>query len=113
LRESDAILCYLAEDTPYLRRNRFERAKVMQWLFFEQNYVEPVIGSLRYWTLTGKLERNAAGVPAGDSRHPLARDPRPSSRAARISWWPATRAFHRREGRKRLQSNPAFIGPGA
>jgi len=30
----------------------------MQWLFFEQYNVEPVIGSLRCWTLTGRLERN-------------------------------------------------------
>jgi hypothetical protein len=37
---------------------RFARAKVMQWLFFEQYYVEPVIGSLRFWTLTGRLEIN-------------------------------------------------------
>jgi len=36
----------------------------MQWLFFEQYYVEPVIGSLRYWTLTGRLERNQAMVQA-------------------------------------------------
>jgi glutathione S-transferase len=68
IAESDAILCYLAEGTAYLPDDRFDRAKVMQWLFFEQNYVEPVIGSLRYWTLTGKLERNAAGVPARRQR---------------------------------------------
>src|SRR5690348_11881163 len=36
-------------------RNPFERAKVQQWLHFEQERVESVIGSLRYWTLTGKL----------------------------------------------------------
>jgi len=33
----------------------YERAKVQQWLHFEQERVESVIGSLRYWTLTGKL----------------------------------------------------------
>jgi glutathione S-transferase len=68
IAESNAILCYLAEGTAYLPADRFARAKAMQWLFFEQNYVEPVIGSLRYWTLTGKLERNAAGVPARRQR---------------------------------------------
>ena len=41
---------------------RFARARAMQWLFFEQYYVEPVIGSLRFWTLTGRLEQNAALV---------------------------------------------------
>jgi glutathione S-transferase len=34
----------------------------MQWLFFEQYYVEPTIGTLRFWTLTGRLERNAGAL---------------------------------------------------
>lgn len=63
IAESNAILTYLAEGTPYLPSDRFARAKVMQWLFFEQYHVEPVIGSLRYWTLTGRLERNKALAP--------------------------------------------------
>jgi glutathione S-transferase len=60
IAESNAILAYLAEGTPYLPRDRYDRAKVLQWLFFEQYHVEPIIGSLRFWTLTGRLERNAA-----------------------------------------------------
>ncbi len=60
--ESNAILAYLAEGTRFLPEDRFGGAKVMQWLFFEQYYVEPVIGSLRFWTLTGRLEANAALV---------------------------------------------------
>lgn len=55
LAESNAILAYLADGTPYLPSDSFERAKVQQWLHFEQERVESVIGSLRYWTLTGKL----------------------------------------------------------
>ena len=62
IAESNAILCYLAEGTRYLPEDRFDRAKVMQWLFFEQYYVEPVIGSLRFWALAGRLELNAALV---------------------------------------------------
>lgn len=62
IAESNAILSCLAEGTPYLPADRYLRAKVMQWLFFEQYYVEPVIGSLRFWTLTGRLERNRALV---------------------------------------------------
>jgi glutathione S-transferase len=58
IAESNAILGYLAEGTPLLPTDRYQRAKVMQWLFFEQYNVEPVIGSLRFWTLTGRLERN-------------------------------------------------------
>jgi glutathione S-transferase len=64
IAESNAILCYLAEGTRFLPTDRFARAEVMQWLFFEQYYVEPVIGSLRFWTLTGRMEINAALVPA-------------------------------------------------
>ncbi|HUN48785.1 MAG TPA: glutathione S-transferase family protein [Stellaceae bacterium] len=64
IAESNAILCYLAENTPYLPAERLARAKVMQWLFFEQSYVEPQIGSLRYWTLTGKLARRSAEMIA-------------------------------------------------
>ncbi|QPC92289.1 glutathione S-transferase family protein [Mesorhizobium sp. INR15] len=64
IAESNAILTYLAEGTPFLPADRYQRAKVMQWLFFEQYHVEPVIGSLRYWTLTGRLERNKAIVAA-------------------------------------------------
>jgi glutathione S-transferase len=33
-----------------------------QWLSFEQERIESVIGSLRYWTLTGKLERRAPAL---------------------------------------------------
>ncbi|WP_322415280.1 glutathione S-transferase family protein [Mesorhizobium huakuii] len=62
IAESNAILAYLAEGTPLLPADRYRRAKVMQWLFFEQYNVEPVIGSLRFWTLTGRLERNQAMV---------------------------------------------------
>jgi len=65
IAESNAILCYLAEGTSYLPQDRFERAQVMQWLFFEQSYVEPQIGSLRYWTLTGKLAKRSEDAVAG------------------------------------------------
>jgi glutathione S-transferase len=56
LSESSAILFFLASDTPYLPDDALGRAKVQQWLSFEQERIESVIGSLRYWTLTGKLE---------------------------------------------------------
>ncbi len=59
LAESNAILAYLAEGTPYLPSDPFDRAKVQQWLHFEQERVESVIGSLRHWTMTGKLARRS------------------------------------------------------
>lgn len=36
LPESNAILFYLAEGTPFLPDERFERARVLQWMFFER-----------------------------------------------------------------------------
>ncbi|MBX5160986.1 MULTISPECIES: glutathione S-transferase family protein [unclassified Rhizobium] len=62
IAESNAILTFLAEGTRFLPSDRYRRAKVMQWLFFEQYHVEPVIGSLRFWTLTGRLERNQSMI---------------------------------------------------
>jgi glutathione S-transferase len=62
IAESNAILTDLAEGTRFLPDDRYVRAKVMQWLFFEQYYIEPAIGSLRFWTLTGRLGQYAAMV---------------------------------------------------
>jgi glutathione S-transferase len=49
LAESDAILWYLAEGTPYLPADPFERAQVLQWMFFEQYSHEPNIATSRFW----------------------------------------------------------------
>jgi glutathione S-transferase len=49
LAESDAILCYFADRTPYLPDDRYERAQVLQWLFFEQYSHEPNIAVVRFW----------------------------------------------------------------
>lgn len=65
IAESNAILCYLAEGTRYLPDDRYARAKVLQWLFFEQNYAEPQIGALRHWTMTGKLARRSQDAIEG------------------------------------------------
>ena len=48
LSESDAILFYLAEGTPYLPDDRLGRAQVLQWLFFEQYSHEPFIAVARF-----------------------------------------------------------------
>jgi glutathione S-transferase len=65
LAESMAILMYFAEGTDYLPADTFARAKVLQWLSFENDYLQNSIGSLRYWTLTGKRERRPAELVAG------------------------------------------------
>ncbi|MEP0706718.1 MAG: glutathione S-transferase family protein [Parvibaculum sp.] len=49
LAESDAILFYLAEGTPLLSSDRLERARALQWMFFEQYSHEPYIAVARFW----------------------------------------------------------------
>ena len=53
LAESNAILFYFAEGTDYLPADRFERAQVLQWLFFEQYSHEPYIAVARFWKIAG------------------------------------------------------------
>lgn len=48
LAESNAILMFLAEDTPYVPINSFDRAKALQWMFWEQYRHEPAIAVARY-----------------------------------------------------------------
>jgi glutathione S-transferase len=48
LFESDAILFYLAEGTPLLPTDRLSRARVLQWMFFEQYSHEPNIAVARF-----------------------------------------------------------------
>ena len=48
LAESNAILHYLAEGTRYLPTERYTRAKVLEWLFFEQYSHEPFIATSRF-----------------------------------------------------------------
>ena len=53
LPESNAILFYLADGTPFVPDDRFDRAQVLQWMFFEQYSHEPNIASPRYWITHG------------------------------------------------------------
>jgi len=48
LSESNAILNYLAVDTDYLPSDPFEKARVLQWQFFEQYSHEPYIAVARF-----------------------------------------------------------------
>ena len=57
LAESNAILFYLAEGTPYLSDQRLERARTLQWMFFEQYSHEPYVAVLKFWTLWGGLDK--------------------------------------------------------
>lgn len=53
LPESNAILFYLADATPFLPSDRLMRAQVLQWMFFEQYSHEPNIATSRYWLTHG------------------------------------------------------------
>jgi glutathione S-transferase len=68
LAESDAILVYLAEGTPYLPQDRFEHALVLQWLFFEQYSHEPNIATLRYWITHNLLDDERRAMIDGKRR---------------------------------------------
>jgi glutathione S-transferase len=48
LAESNAILCYLANSDQLLPSDPWQRAQVLQWLFFEQYSHEPYIAVARF-----------------------------------------------------------------
>jgi glutathione S-transferase len=60
LTQSNAILWFLAEETPFMPAGARERGQVAQWLFFEQERVMMGIGGARFRILTG---RNPELVP--------------------------------------------------
>jgi glutathione S-transferase len=49
LPESGAILWYLGDGTTFVPGDPLARARVLQWMFFEQYRVEPNIATSRYW----------------------------------------------------------------
>ena len=65
IAESNAILQYLAFDTEYLPSSALELAQVSQWLFFESDYVQSSIATLRHWVLTGKDKNRSNDVLTG------------------------------------------------
>ena len=48
IAESNAILYFLAEGTPYWPSNAFDQAKCLQWMFFEQYKHEPSVAVARF-----------------------------------------------------------------
>jgi glutathione S-transferase len=59
LPESNAILYYLSQGTPYWPRDGLAQAQVMQWLFFEQYSHEPNIATPRFWLKIKGLEQTS------------------------------------------------------
>jgi glutathione S-transferase len=54
IQESNAILWYLAEGTPFLPGDPFERSHVLKWLILEQTDVMLGIGGYRFRIVTGR-----------------------------------------------------------
>ena len=72
LAESNAILLHFSEGNPFLPTDSYERAKVYEWLFFEQYSHEPGIAVRRALTVyperraAARLERMAKLLEAGN-----------------------------------------------
>jgi len=62
IAESNAILVYLAQETEYLPKDTTQQAQVMQWLFFEADYVQASVATLRHWILTAKDKNRSADM---------------------------------------------------
>ncbi len=64
LAESNAILWYFAEGTRYVPDDPYERAQVLQWMFFEQYKHEPGIAVVRFWVAISNDPPPAAEIEA-------------------------------------------------
>ena len=65
LAESNAILWYLAEGSRFLPAERLDRARTLQWMFFEQYSHEPNIAVARHWIQHSEMtDLQRAQLPA-------------------------------------------------
>ena len=63
LAESGAILWYFGEGTRFVPDDRYGRAKVLQWMFFEQYTHEPAIAVVRFLVAySGEAEKHGAMI---------------------------------------------------
>lgn len=49
LPESNAACLYLADGSPLIPEDRFDRADMLHWMFWEQYNHEPNVATLRFW----------------------------------------------------------------
>jgi glutathione S-transferase len=54
--ESNAACFFLADGSPLIPADRFERADMLRWMFFEQYSHEPNIATLRFWLAVVGIE---------------------------------------------------------
>jgi glutathione S-transferase len=65
LGESGAILWYFGEGTRFVPADPYARARVLQWMFFEQYQLEPTIAVVRFWVAySGRPEEFEPQRPA-------------------------------------------------
>jgi glutathione S-transferase len=63
LGESGAILWYFGDGTRFVPEDPFERAQMLQWMFFEQYDHEPAIAVVRFWVTHGRVDAFADRLP--------------------------------------------------
>jgi glutathione S-transferase len=72
ITQSNAVLAFLADGTPWAGVDAIERAQALSWCCFEQERLMPGCGSARFWARTGRgtreqiAERREAGRRALD-----------------------------------------------
>ncbi len=76
LPESHAIIAFLAEGSELIPSSAFDRGRMWHWMCFEQYYLEPSVGTVRFWiSMLGKtraelgeklIEKKKAGYAALD-----------------------------------------------
>jgi glutathione S-transferase len=74
LPESNAILFFLAEGTPFLPDDRLGRARTLQWMFFEQYTHEPNIAVARAWLHVFETEMTEERRAALEAKQKLGYD---------------------------------------
>ena len=66
LAESGAISWFFGEGTRFVPTDPYERAQVLQWLFFEQYDHEPAIAVVRFWLAYSGQPREAFASRLGE-----------------------------------------------
>jgi glutathione S-transferase len=64
LAESNAILWYFGDGTRFVPQDAYERAQVLQWMFYEQYELEPALAVARFWlSYSGRPEAFGERLP--------------------------------------------------
>lgn len=71
LPESNAACFYLADGSPLIPADRYDRADMLHWMFWEQYNHEPNVATLRFWRYfigeAGLNEAQRAQIPAKEA----------------------------------------------